>query len=291
MASLASDDAKAAATTNNEPAADDNIYVEPLVQLEKVKVVTNEEDEEILFQNRAKLYVFIKEDVYGGEKRSNYWKERGLGDIKVLKHRENGKCRVVMRQEKTLKVCSNFRPQTSSPLVANTTSKSWLFHAFDPLDTEEGAEEGGEGSASPELKQYAVKFKTQEIANEFKEKFEVAQKANEENGGDAPSPAKDDASKSDSKDIDDAKELDALIAKRNAREKTRRSSVAAQNALKDSDYDSDEEDVDEGNEAELRAKYKFGDDAANKEKEEGAAATTGDKEVAQLAADLDKTKV
>ena len=88
-----------------------------------------------------------------------------------------------------------------------------------------------------------------------------------------------------------AKELDALIAKRNAREKTRRSSVAAQNALNDSDYDSDEEDVDEGNEAELRSKYKFGDDAAKKEKEEGAAATTGDKEVAQLAADLNKTKL
>ena len=69
----------------------------------------------------------------------------GLGDIKVLKHRENGKCRVVMRQE-NVEGLLNFR-LTSSPLVANTTSKSWLFHAFDPLDTEEGAEEGGEGSA------------------------------------------------------------------------------------------------------------------------------------------------
>ena len=112
--------------------------------------------------------------------------------------------------------------------------------------------EGGEGSASPELKQYA---EIQDASrNEFKEKFEVAQKANEENW--MRYAAKDDASKSDSKDIDDAKELDALIAKRNAR-KNLPLIVAAQNALNDSDYDSDEEDVDEGNEAELRSKYKF----------------------------------
>lgn len=34
---------------------------------------------------RAKLFVFVKEDVYGGETRKNFWKERGTGDVKLLR--------------------------------------------------------------------------------------------------------------------------------------------------------------------------------------------------------------
>ena len=36
------------------------------------------------------------------------WKERGTGDVKLLKDRKGGKVRVVMRRDKTLKVCANF---------------------------------------------------------------------------------------------------------------------------------------------------------------------------------------
>lgn len=35
------------------------------------------------------------------------WKERGTGDVRLLKHKENGKTRLVMRRDKTLKVCAN----------------------------------------------------------------------------------------------------------------------------------------------------------------------------------------
>lgn len=35
------------------------------------------------------------------------WKERGTGEIKLLKHNETGKIRVLMRREKTLKICAN----------------------------------------------------------------------------------------------------------------------------------------------------------------------------------------
>lgn len=48
---------------------------------------------------RAKLFKFIKE--------SSEWKERGTGDVRLLKHKENGKTRLVMRRDKTLKVCAN----------------------------------------------------------------------------------------------------------------------------------------------------------------------------------------
>lgn len=63
---------------------EDNIYFKPVVPLpEKVEVKTGEEEEDVLYCHRAKLYRFV-----GGE-----WKERGLGDIKILKRKDSGKLR------------------------------------------------------------------------------------------------------------------------------------------------------------------------------------------------------
>lgn len=57
----------------------------------------------LLFWNKicrkAKLYRFDKD--------GNQWKERGAGTVKLLKHKETGKVRLVMRQSKTLKICAN----------------------------------------------------------------------------------------------------------------------------------------------------------------------------------------
>lgn len=66
---------------------------------EKVDTKTNEELEEQTFKMRAKLFKFDRD--------SREWKERGTGDVRLLKHRENGKTRLVMRRDKTLKVCAN----------------------------------------------------------------------------------------------------------------------------------------------------------------------------------------
>ena len=66
---------------------------------EKVDVKTNEEDEEPTFKMRAKLFKFDRE--------SREWKERGTGDVRLLKHKDNNKIRLVMRRDKTLKVCAN----------------------------------------------------------------------------------------------------------------------------------------------------------------------------------------
>ena len=49
--------------------------------------------------SRAKLFRFDKE--------SKEWKERGTGDVRLLKHKETKKVRLVMRRDKTLKVCAN----------------------------------------------------------------------------------------------------------------------------------------------------------------------------------------
>lgn len=48
---------------------------------------------------RAKLFRFHKDDME--------WKERGTGDVRFLEHKENKKIRLVMRRDKTLKVCAN----------------------------------------------------------------------------------------------------------------------------------------------------------------------------------------
>jgi Ran-binding protein 1 len=71
----------------------------PVVQLQEVQIKNEEEEEESLFKMRAKLFRF--------DKKENAWKERGLGDVKFLKHKETKKVRLLMRREKTLKVCMN----------------------------------------------------------------------------------------------------------------------------------------------------------------------------------------
>jgi hypothetical protein len=48
---------------------------------------------------RAKLFRF---DTTASE-----WKERGTGDVRLLKHKVTSKIRLVMRRDKTLKVCAN----------------------------------------------------------------------------------------------------------------------------------------------------------------------------------------
>ncbi|KAK8484127.1 hypothetical protein V6N11_025833 [Hibiscus sabdariffa] len=52
-----------------------------------------------LICKKSKLHHFDKE--------GNQWKERSVGTMKLLKHKEMGKILIVMRQSKTLKICAN----------------------------------------------------------------------------------------------------------------------------------------------------------------------------------------
>ena len=226
-------------TSDKEP------QFEPLVILEEVAVVTGEEDEEPLCSMRAKLYVFIKEDVYGGEQRKEYWKERGLGDVKILRHKTNNTCRLLMRQEKTLKVCANCSILPESKLSESSNNRSWVFNAYDTAGTILPGSE--EEECTPELLQYAIKFKTEDIANDFKASYEKAQEINASPKESKDTKATVDQSSANATDgaaaADD--DIDAMIRARNRAKQKRRSIVIAENALLDSDYDSDEEDVDE----------------------------------------------
>ena len=75
-----------------------SLFIQPVIPLpDKVSVVTGEEQEEELFVHRAKLY----------RKVGSEWKERGLGNIKILHHTNNDKVRLLMRREQVHKICLN----------------------------------------------------------------------------------------------------------------------------------------------------------------------------------------
>lgn len=58
-------------------------------------------------KNLVYMCVYRKAKLYRFDKEGNQWKERGVGTVKLLKHKEAGKVRLVMRQSKTLKICAN----------------------------------------------------------------------------------------------------------------------------------------------------------------------------------------
>jgi len=131
----------------------------PVVQLEEVETSTGEEDEEALLELKCKLYRY--------EAGTNEWKERGLGVIKLLKHKENQKIRLLMRQEKTLKIRANHIVMPTSKLQEHTGSdKAWVWSAVDYAD----------GEHKVEL--FCIRFGTPEKAQEFKKGFEAAAEAN-----------------------------------------------------------------------------------------------------------------
>uniref|UniRef100_A0A069DXZ9 Putative ran-binding protein ranbp1 n=1 Tax=Panstrongylus megistus TaxID=65343 RepID=A0A069DXZ9_9HEMI len=131
---------------------------EPVVPLpELVQVVSGEEGETVLFEERAKLYRFCKD--------TKQWKERGIGKMKILKNEETGVVRLVMRREQVFKVCCNHRLTRDIVLSPSTTSdRSYSWGAKDFSENADGVNEI-----------FTLKLKTPEQALAFKEAFEKAQ--------------------------------------------------------------------------------------------------------------------
>lgn len=125
----------------DEAPESEDVHFEPVIRLtERVDVKTGEEIEEQTFKMRAKLFKFIRE--------TNEWKERGTGDVRLLKHKDNGKTRLVMRRDKTLKVCANHYVVPEMKLSPNVGSdRSWVWNAT--ADVSEG---------EPEAVTFAIRF-------------------------------------------------------------------------------------------------------------------------------------
>ncbi|KAG8852378.1 hypothetical protein FRB96_008724 [Tulasnella sp. 330] len=148
-------------TAHKEGEEDTGGHYEPVIKLtEQVDSKTHEEDEDALFKMRAKLFRFDTEN--------SEWKERGTGEVKLLAHKQTKKVRLVMRRDKTLKVCANHSITADMRLQPNIGSdRSWVWKvAADVSDGE------------PVAETLAIRFANADNANQFKTAFEEAQKTN-----------------------------------------------------------------------------------------------------------------
>ncbi|XP_060208537.1 ran-binding protein 1 homolog c-like [Lycium barbarum] len=153
----------------NTSAADDEdtgAQVAPIVNLTPVAVSTGEENEDVLLDLKSKLYRFDKE--------GSQWKERGVGTVKLLKHKETGKVRLVMRQSKTLKICANHLVLPTMSVQEHAgNEKSCVWHAADFAD----------GEVKEET--FCIRFASIENCKAFKEKVEEIAESQQTKSGES----------------------------------------------------------------------------------------------------------
>ena len=129
------------------------------LNLAKVEVKTGEEDEDLIFKSRGKLFRF----------RDGEWKERGTGDLKLLRHKTEKKIRFILRQDKTLKIVANFII-SEKPLCElkphQGSEKMFMFMAYDC-------------SEEPVMEKFVIKLGNADKAKVFKKHFEDAQTFNQ----------------------------------------------------------------------------------------------------------------
>ena len=134
------------------------------VKLEEVEVKSGEEEEETLCNYRSKLFIYGETLLDKGTRNKTWW-ERGIGEARILRHREHQRLRFLMRQEKTMKVIANHALDPRIKLEPNAGSdRSWVWSCYDFADGE------------LEEKVFALRFTNSEVANEFKSKYEEHQK-------------------------------------------------------------------------------------------------------------------
>jgi len=157
----ASEEGEKAAELTDEQAKEEaerdaGVYFEPVVRLETVKTSSNEEDEDAIFKMRAKLFRF--------DSAANEWKERGLGDVRLMEHKETHKIRILMRQEKTLKLRLNHYLVPGIELnEMGSSDRAFMWNC--PMDF-------SEEEPKPDI--FAIRFGNHENALKFRDAFEDA---------------------------------------------------------------------------------------------------------------------
>lgn len=143
-----------------EPTSPDVTFA-PVIELpELVPVKTLEEEEDEIFKIRSKLYRM------DNEANPPEWKERGLGDIRILFHPKRRSYRIVMRREQTFKICANHAITPEMTLRAMIGSEK-AFVWFTPADA---------ADEEPVHQTLAARFGSKENADAFKGAFEDAVK-------------------------------------------------------------------------------------------------------------------
>lgn len=134
----------------------------PVIPLpDKVDVVTGEEGLNVVFDDRAKLLRY--------DSNTKEWKEKGIGQMKILHNPKDDYYQLLMRREIILKVCCNQRLTADlelKPVASSDKAMSWIGQDF------------SEGESKKEL--FAIRFKTVGQLHAFKNKFnEVKNKLQE----------------------------------------------------------------------------------------------------------------
>eukprot|EP00210_Caulerpa_lentillifera_P002151 g2065.t1 len=179
----------------------------PIVKLEEVNPIKGDEDEIIVWQkysiydsnldffvffvrlfSKCKLYRF---DV-------DVWKERGLGQAKILKHKTNNKQRFVMHEDKTLKLRANHLILPDTKLKEHGgNEKALVFSTIDFADEKQKEES------------FCIRFGTSEKAQEFRDAYENAIKENAQYLNSTTPTQTEDSSLETKKEVDEeAKEVE-----------------------------------------------------------------------------------
>jgi Ran-binding protein 1 len=102
-----------------------------LVDLPELPKVTGEEQEEEIAKFKSKIYRF----------HDKQWKERGVGELRFLKHRTSGMIRILNRAEKTHKCIMNHYVINKDEILGKleqlkTSNNTWTWAAQDISDEE-----------------------------------------------------------------------------------------------------------------------------------------------------------
>jgi len=150
---------------DEEDAADDvehahDPWFEPIIHLPLIEIKTCEEDEEILLRDRARMYRFGPDD----HDKSPQWKERGTGDVKLLKDRQTGMIRLLMRRDYTHSICANHYVYPAMELRKHGGSeKAFVWQTL--ADFADGL---------PKEELMAIRFRNKESAENFRNSFNSA---------------------------------------------------------------------------------------------------------------------
>ena len=144
--------------TNDDANGAFDPHYDSIVNLKEVQLKTGEENEQEIFKERAKLYRH-----FDGE-----WKERGVGDMKILKSKSDPKkCRILMRRDQVHKLCMNaavnqyIKPTFGEESLHGTQHKTVLFAIKDYSDPEESIDG-----------KFSVRFKNVESGQKFMKMFQ-----------------------------------------------------------------------------------------------------------------------
>ncbi|CAH8669545.1 unnamed protein product [Dicrocoelium dendriticum] len=128
------------------------------IALPPVTVLNTEQDEDCIFKGKAKLYRYDRAE------EPPEWKDRGTGYVKILQHKSTGRFRLLMRRDRTFKVCANHAITPQMQLRPNCGSdRAFVWQTRGDFSDE-----------VPNSEPLGIRFPTVTDAQSFKECFEKA---------------------------------------------------------------------------------------------------------------------